>query len=116
MRSIFTLHPWRSLLALFLVFLLTIILPGIRIDKISISYGFPFDYLRVYPDLQFSYQKALIEQIALNPLGLFLNFYLVSVALNLLVFLYGKIKREIRGCPYPAYYYRPGPPPKTPQR
>ena len=112
MKSIFKLYPWRTILALFLALMTAFLLPGIRVDKHEIIYGFPLSFLSVYPGGEFTHNDILLFQAGFNLNIYFLDFYIFAVIINLIVFLYGKIKQPIKGNPYPPNYY-PVPPPST---
>ena len=97
MKSIFKLYPWRTVIALFLAILSALLLPGMQADIDEIVYGFPLRFLSVFPGEEFTYNERLLSQIFINIVTLFIDFYIFSVVINLIVFAFLKVKKKIWG-------------------
>lgn len=85
-------NPKKFILASFLTFLITYIIPANSTDAYVSNYGFPIEFLSIPANIS---SRSLIQSTNLNPLGLILNiaicYFLITIIGNKLTRL--KVKK-----------------------
>ena len=83
-------NPKRFILASFLTFIITYILPATIATEYSTSYGFPIEYLTIPSNL--SVGNSLLSSTSLNILGLTLNIAIFYALISLFSNYIDKLK------------------------